>query len=538
MLLYRDSSFQSTSILHQQKDTIRLLSKRAFSTGLFIRRARALHFINGPRKIHPNMGSQQPIDVEVIDLTNENELNGTITLDDTVIPAHSPSHGADSSSVHSILSSSPSRLDSPILPSPPAYSPVRTPDLPVPSPASLVSSSSDVRHEELVEDDEEAGEQVEDEDIVEEQTVRKAVGKSQQSRDERKKRKDEEVLQKQANKANAACHALENCTTNIDEAILKLIDDPEQLILRTLFDESMIKYQLTTFPKLGSSISWTYKRMEIVDDECVPQYKESPWLIVVMTGKDYLDKVLSYRSDPNGENSLKVFLEQTRRRSKCYVILFVYNLANHLKSERLKEAKNYRKKFDERFGQVSNNNLTEHNDNTSSVPSIGITELQELRLMLELELKHDNPDLKLHIEFYEKTNEICQAIVRYTLSIARLDAKQKLKSSTGLDWAINMDKERAVDPTKSDQDLTKLWITQLQQFSQVTLPIAKAIASEYPYPCALIDQYRSLTTSEAEDLLAEISVQKNLRRQIGSNISKRIHCFLTCQDPDVHIGLG
>lgn len=478
--------------------------------------------------------ASQPPDVEVIDLTSENELNGTITLDDTVIPAQSPEHDVESSPIHSIISSDGS--DSTIR-SLPAYSPVRGPELPFPSPASLVSLSS---NDEKQQDDVLIGRDKE-EAVKESEIAGQPTKKARQSKEDKQKRKDEESLQKQADRANAACHALENCTTNIDEAVIKLIDDPEQLLLRTLFDESMVKYQLTSFPKVDSSISWTYKRVEVVDGECVDQFTTSEWLILVMSGREYLDKLLAYKSNPDSHNSLKTFIEDTRRRSKCYLILFVYNLSNLLKSERMKEAKNYRKKFDERFGQVSTATSAEHsetNNASSSTLSIGVTELQELRLTLELELKYNNPELKLHIEFYEKTNEICQAIVRYTLSIAKLATKQKLKTSTGLDWAINMDKERAVDPTKSYQDLTKLWITQLQQFSQVTLPIAKAIASEYPYPCALIDQYKNLTPSEAEDLLAEIPVQRNLRRLIGSNISKRIHCFLTCQDADAHLGLN
>lgn len=342
-------------------------------------------------------------------------------------------------------------------------------------------------------------------------------------------------LQKQANKANAACHALDNCTAKLDESILKLINDPEETLLRTLFDESMVRYQLVSYPKIKSSISWTYKRLEVVDGSCVTQYKDSTWMIVIIAGDDYLKKLVAYRESPNRQESLKTFLNETKERSGANIILLVYNLANHLKSERMKEARNYRKRFDERFGSSNESETGGTNNENSTASSIGVTELQDLRLMLELESKHENPDLKLHIEFYEKTDQICQAIVKYTLSIARLDAKDRLKTTTGFDWALNMDKERAYDPTRSKEDLTKLWITQLQQFAQVTLPIAKAIAAEYPSPCALIDQYKSLSRDEAEDLLAEISVQRNLRRQIGSNISKRIYCFLTCEDPDVHI---
>lgn len=346
-------------------------------------------------------------------------------------------------------------------------------------------------------------------------------------------------LIKEANKANAANKALENCRAMIDKNALNFIGDPDGVIVRTLFDESMIKYSIIEDQRIPNSITWTYKRMEVSGIDCISVFKDAPWMIIIMEGKEYLEKILIYRDNPEDPRSIKRYLSTMRDSLGCDIIFMVYNLANYLKNERQKDAKQYRKTFKDRFEGASNDaNSHAPDEERSKILSLGVSELQDLRLMLEVEFKHDNPDWKFHIEFYEKTNDILNSLVRYSLSMAKLEVKRNIKSSTGLDWAINMDKDKAYDPTKSTEDLSKLWIAQLQQFPQVTLPIAKCIAADYPSPCSLIDQYRSLTTSEAENLLSELYVQRNLKRQIGPSISKRIHCFFTSDDPDVHIGLG
>lgn len=347
-------------------------------------------------------------------------------------------------------------------------------------------------------------------------------------------------LLKEANKANAANKALENCRTVIDKNVLKFIGDPEGIVMRTLFDESMIKYSILEEQKIPNSITWTYKRTEVTEAGCVPVFKDAPWMIIIMDGKEYLERILTYRDNPENSQSIKKYLCRMRDDLGCDIIFMVYNLSNYLKNERMKDAKQYRKTFKDRFEGTASDatNSLPQEEERSRILSLGASELQDLRLMLEVEFKHDNPVWKFHIEFFEKTNDIITSLVKYSLSMAKLEVVRSVRSSTGLDWAINMDKEKACDPTKSTEDLTKLWVTQLQQFSQVTLPIAKCIAAEYPSPCSLIDQYRSLTRREAENLLSELYVQRNLKRQVGPSISKRIHCFFTSEDPDVHIGLG
>lgn len=315
--------------------------------------------------------------------------------------------------------------------------------------------------------------------------------------------------------------------------MLNIIKDPDEISIKTLFDESMIKYRITEYPKENDSISWTLRRMEVENESCVERLKESDWIIVVMQGSEYLKRIMSYKTKSDDENSIKTYLSNVRHKTKSNVILMVFELGNHLKNERMKDARNYRKTFKDKFeGQ------REVIEDSPSSLSIGVTELQDLRLMLQVEFNHENPNWKFSLEFFEKTCDLVQALVKYSLSIARLEVKRNARASTNLDWAINMDKEKAVDPTKSSEDLTRLWISQLQQFHQVTLPVAKAISAEYPTPSALLDQYQSLTTEEAEDLLSNIHVQRNLKRQVGSSVSRRIHCFMTCSDPDTHLGLG
>lgn len=357
-------------------------------------------------------------------------------------------------------------------------------------------------------------------------------------RQQKLKQKEEEKLLREVNRANAASRALDNCTAKIDSTILKIINDLEEVALKTLFDESMIRYELVQTPKLENSIIWTYRRVEIKDGTCEETYWDSDWTMIVVEGEDYLRRLIAFRDKPEDQTSIKRFLTTCRESCNSDLIVVVYNLSGYLKSERQREAKNYKRTFKDRFEGARNKNQDETTKDTPVVTNIGVTDLQELRLRLELELKHEFPEWKLHFEFQEKTNDVVQLFARYTSSVAKLEIKRRTKTSTGIDWAINVDKERAVDPCKSSEDLTKLWIAQLQQFTQVTLPIAKAIAAEYPSPCALLDQYSTLTQPESENLLAELYIQRNLKRQIGQSISRRIYKFMTCEDPDIHIGLS
>lgn len=358
-------------------------------------------------------------------------------------------------------------------------------------------------------------------------------------RRQKQKQLQEEKLVKEANRANAGSKALQNCTAILDKNIFKLIKDNEETIFKTLFDESMLTYRVSEYPKVENSVTWSIKHVEVEDGQCVAKFRDADWCLVVMEGQEFFRRIVAYQNDPDDQESIKRYICDIRRRSKTDVILLVYNLNNVLKSERQKHDKNYRQTFKDKFEARNSNNINNNNNTqqeTANNQILSINDIEDLRLIMEIKLKQEHPDWKTHIEFYEKAQDIVHTIIRYTCSIARYEVKRKARTSTGLDWAINMDKEKACDPTKSSEDLKKLWITQLQQFSQITLPVAKAIAQEYPSPSALLDQYKSLSKEEGEDLLAELHVQKNLKRQIGKNISRRIFCFMTCDDPNVHIG--
>lgn len=356
----------------------------------------------------------------------------------------------------------------------------------------------------------------------------------QLQREQKKRELEMDKLHKQAKKANAANKALQNCISEIHKGILDIIKDHDARTINADFDLSSLPYIITENPKMDNCISWRWKKTKVVDDECVITYEAAHWMIVVMEGKNYLHKLKRYKQDPDHADSIKTFLKDTRTLSKCDISLMVYGLEKQMKIVRAEYDKNYRKAFKQRHEGVAteaSNNILNNNE-----AAIGVTDLQEWRLDLLLEFSHQHTEWKINIEFYEKLEDIVRAFVRHTIAIARYPMKQTERAN--FDWSIDMDKERATDPTKSEEDAKLLWQRQLQQFDQVTLPVAKAISLEYPNPASLIDQYESnLTRIEAENLLAELNVQNNRSRQIGLKISKMIHCFLTDQDPDVHVGL-
>jgi hypothetical protein len=343
-----------------------------------------------------------------------------------------------------------------------------------------------------------------------------------------------EQLQKEANRANAASKATQNCPAIIDKRILQLINDPDEANFKTLFEESSLNYRLTDYPKFNNCVTWEFKRTEVENESCIVKTKETDLILAVMDGSEYVRRLLLYRDDPKNSQSLYNFVRELKFRSQAMIVILVYNLSAYLRTERLTEAKNYQKRFKERF-EGGGTNKEGANNGCASKTNSNLADLEELRLTLQIDLEHNYRDWKLHIEFREKTVDVVSSIVRYTKSIAIREVKKKEKAESTLDWAINMDKEKAIDPSRSTEDLTRLWIAQLQQFTQITLPIAKTIAAEYPSPQALLDQYESLTHEEAQDLLAELHVQRNLKRQVGQSISRRIYRFLTSKDPNIHI---
>uniref|UniRef100_A0A6G1S856 Crossover junction endonuclease EME1 n=1 Tax=Aceria tosichella TaxID=561515 RepID=A0A6G1S856_9ACAR len=350
---------------------------------------------------------------------------------------------------------------------------------------------------------------------------------------QRLREKELERAYKEANRANTISKATQNCTAIIDRNILELINDSSEANFKTLFEESSLNYKTTDYSKYSNCVTWEFKRAEVKDGSCVTRVKETDLILNVMDGAEYVRRILLYRDDPGDPESLSNFIRHLIGKSGALIVILVYNLNAYMRTERLKDAKEYQKRFKERFEAAG---AAATNGNGQNKGTVNQADLEDLRLTMQIDLEHHNKDWKFHIEFREKTVEVVESIVRYTKSTANREVKKKEKATTMLDWAINMDKEKAIDPLRSSEDLTRLWIAQLQQFSQITLPIAKTIAAEYPSPSALLDQYQSLSESEAQDLLAELHVQRNLKRQVGPNISRRIYRFLTSRDPDIHIG--
>jgi len=356
----------------------------------------------------------------------------------------------------------------------------------------------------------------------------------------KQKELEKEKLLNKAKRENAVCRSDENCLTKIDRKVLDILDDRDEVKLHVLFDEGSMRYIVESNDE--NTIKWTYKRVEVEEDALVTKYDESDWTMIVLSGREYLERILTYRDNPDDPKSLKSFICNLSRRhlrdSGSNIVILVYNLAEVLRIERAKEIKSYRQNFRKRFEEGDPSAPThEQLPSISETPVlyIGPKDLQELRLTVEIDIKYNNPNWKVHLEFHEKSEEAIKAILCYSKSIARSNRKIINLSELGIDWAIDADKDRASDPTRSTEELKELWMKQLQQFASISLPIAKAIVSEYPFPRALIDQYNDLTTEEAETLLAELYVQKNLRRQIGQSISRKIHCFMTSRDPNILI---
>lgn len=333
------------------------------------------------------------------------------------------------------------------------------------------------------------------------------------------------------------------CFAEIPENFARFFEKENQEainLLRVVLDEAMVKFNLTKSPKYPDCIRWLFEKTEIVDDEIVETIKESSWLMLQMNGEEYMMRLAAYKKDKDHRDSLINYLSHFKdKTSSKNVILIVSNLSQCLRLERAKEAKKYRQAFRDKFEGTCNRGLIDSADSNSSndLPEVSFNELGDLRLSIELDLNYKYSGWKVHINFAESKEDVVTAIEKYSRSISKIPSKQTA-ALHGIDWAINMDKAKAYDPTKSDEDRTKLWLAQLQQFPLVTLPIAKAIASEYPSPFALIDQYKALSNEEGESLLAELYVQRSLKRQIGMNISKRVYCFATCKEPNIHIGMS
>lgn len=327
----------------------------------------------------------------------------------------------------------------------------------------------------------------------------------------------------------------ELCSVEIPKDFAKFFDQSEESInmLKVFLDEAMINFLLVDVPKIPDTIRWLYEKTDVIDNEVVPTVIESNWLLLLMDGSEYLTKLSAFKADSESSESLLTYLVDFKFRcSDKNIILIVNNLSSCLKLERAKEAKKYRQAFRSTFEK----NIKDKN-NCPKEAELNFNELGDLRILLQMDLDFEHPDWKVHINFADSVQELVTAIEKYSRAMVLLPTRQFVLME-GIDWAINMDKARAYDPSKSPEDALNLWMAQLQQFPLVTLPVAKAIASQYPSPYALIDQYKVLDKEEGEKLLADIHIQRNMKRQIGMNISKRIYYFATCQDPSVHIGMN
>lgn len=351
-------------------------------------------------------------------------------------------------------------------------------------------------------------------------------------RQERQRVKELERIQREVNRANAGNKSNQNCIAIVDKEIFQLLDDPNEAHFKTLFDESSLTYRATSYPKYDHCVTWEFKRAEFEEGSCVMKTTDTDCVVRIMDGAEYVKAISHFKTAPNHPESLYSYIKELHRKSRAMIVMIVYKLNVFLRKEQKKQDKNYQKKFRERYeaGPGSANGSDVEISNTLSE-----TDLDDLRSDFELEIEQGDPDWEVQMEFYEKTLDAVSAIVRHTKATAAKEISKRKKATLPFNWSIASDKVRAVDPTESNEASTKLWMQQLQQFSQITLPTAKAIAAEYPTAGSLIDQYNNLTRDEALDLLAPIRVQRNMNKQVGQILSRKIYKFLTGDDPDFHI---
>ncbi|XP_068202054.1 crossover junction endonuclease EME1 [Palaemon carinicauda] len=137
--------------------------------------------------------------------------------------------------------------------------------------------------------------------------------------------------------------------------------------------------------------------------------------------------------------------------------------------------------------------------------------------------------------------KVATFICQVAKSLAEAPYKREKEDST-FSWFAEGSNINTVKVDKTGVGLSKLWRQQLQQFNNVGTEVAQAIVREYPSPQALVQAYRHSTSEkEASLLLAHIPVRRGVgplesTRRIGPELSKKIHLFFTCRDPNVNLG--
>ncbi|KAG0033476.1 hypothetical protein BGZ82_006092 [Podila clonocystis] len=80
-----------------------------------------------------------------------------------------------------------------------------------------------------------------------------------------------------------------------------------------------------------------------------------------------------------------------------------------------------------------------------------------------------------------------------------------------------------VEGVKSGNDFEDIWIKCLQQIHMVTLPVAKAIVTEFPTIRSLYEEYRQCrSVAEAQSLLKDIQFKPDNKEQDGEDVLKAI----------------
>jgi len=130
--------------------------------------------------------------------------------------------------------------------------------------------------------------------------------------------------------------------------------------------------------------------------------------------------------------------------------------------------------------------------------------------------------------------ECAGLVFHHTRAIAEAPEKLKknISNSAGFDFYA-----ADIKDSISAKNLYEYWKQMLMQVTSMSLEKAASIAQKYPSPSSLIQAYRSCSSErEAAQLLANIEIRRvdtivGGTRRLGDEISRKIYCALTSEDP-------
>ncbi|XP_076041563.1 methyl methanesulfonate sensitivity 4 isoform X2 [Oratosquilla oratoria] len=308
----------------------------------------------------------------------------------------------------------------------------------------------------------------------------------------------------------------------------RLLEDENGSLLLGHLQISEIKYQITDLP-IASSIR--FRRVNPVTG----QKEDEPQAIVVIPVAEFVAMVWSQLYGGQTDKALldECLLWKTSLERQNLTII-VCGLDSYFRGHKVNNERQFRAAVlgEENAARRGQKRKKDNQNFTDIKVSRVDVETVLVQLQIECDINH---------RLLNSPQKLAVYVTQISKAIA--EAPFKRDKSDGFTYYAEGCSFNTVRVDKNGIGLLKLWHQQLQQFNNVGVEVAQAIANVYPSPTALFQAYsRCSSNQEGAKLLADIPVRRGTgplvsSRRVGPELSRKIHAFFTSEDPELSLAL-